>query len=109
MLVVNISKKGDQSPVLKQLSIDLIGEIGARLKQELRLSEEEIFVDAPKVTRARSFVITFMKEQDINAPGREEDARCICSKGDTGTFMLDCDDCHRYYPKSLCVPRFDHY
>lgn len=47
------------------------------------------------------FPLTRTKTRQAETPG-EEDARCICNKGDFGSFMLDCDDCHKWF-HGACV------
>eukprot|EP00962_Isochrysis_galbana_P056428 scaffold28390_cov109-Isochrysis_galbana.AAC.4 len=84
-----LDAKGDKDELAARLfSLDLLGQILAALAAQRRMHAE-----APLLFPADK------EEVDVAAQPNDagEDARCVCGHGYDGSFMLDCDKCHRWF------------
>lgn len=75
------------------LSLDLLGQILAALAAQRRL-----YADNPLVFPEDKVDVNI----DAQPDDAGEDGQCICGAGYDGTFMLDCDRCHRWF-HGACV------
>lgn len=75
------------------LAVDLLGTLGSTMQSVVVSSQKDQLV----IPERRHDVSLSAKPTDEG-----EDALCICGKGAADTFMLDCDDCHRWFHGS-CV------
>lgn len=98
-LANNISNRTEQSQQKNQIqqykifSIEFLGNILSKLKEEIKINKtfnQNLF---PWSGLDKSTIVKKSGE-----PGeQEEDDRCICNQGYNGWFMLDCDNCHRWF------------
>jgi cohesin loading factor subunit SCC2 len=79
------SLRDDPQEVLGALSIHLLGLIAARLRQDIILVEQGAIFFAPPPRKL------------IEGSSEQEDFSCLCGTGNGQGFMLDCDDCHRWF------------
>lgn len=104
-----MKKDSKESTVLKTFSIDILGSVTAKVKKEMSLAHQwmEILpgnqVERSPIIVNKVLSLTIVRNCTGQIKGEEEDASCVCNATDySGQFMLDCDDCHKWF-HGACV------
>lgn len=85
ILLKNVKKDSKESTVLKTFSIEILGNVTAKVKKEMALAQQ------------------WMEVLPGQTQDKDDSVSCICNtRHDDGQFMLDCDECHKWF-HGACV------
>ncbi len=99
-----VAAKTTENATIRGCFVELIGKILAKLKQEINLSSESrtSLFTATTTTAAKVPICHEGIPPSGKPSDEEEDSSCMCGKGYSGEFMLDCDECHKWF-HGTCV------